>query len=137
MKYSNVYLVWIKKLSKITVFALIPKCFPNMHKRTMKIKNKSYCSTCLFTMLFVPKRIITGVITATTPTINQSSTNALYLSLEPLSLLFNFVKLWRPTMMRRPLFIIPSLIEWGLYCNHLVRPSVRLSVRLSVRPFTL
>jgi hypothetical protein len=84
-------------------------------------------------MLFVPKRIITGVITASTPTINQCSTNALYLSLEPLSLLFNFVKLWRPTMMRRPLFIIPSLIEWGLYCNHLIRPSVCPSVRSHFR----
>ena len=30
--------------------------------------------------------------------------------------------------MRRPLFIIPSLIEWGLYCNHLVRPSVHTFV---------
>ena len=29
--------------------------------------------------------------------------------------------------------IIPPLIEWGLYCNHLVCPSVRLSVH----PFTL
>jgi hypothetical protein len=30
--------------------------------------------------------------------------------------------------------IIPPLIEWGLYCNHLVRPSVRLSVRPFIRP---
>ena len=30
------------------------------------------------------------------------------------------------------IFISP-LIEWGLYCNHLVRPSVRLSVRPFVR----
>ena len=29
--------------------------------------------------------------------------------------------------------IIPPLIEWGLYCNHLVRPSVRPSVYPSVR----
>jgi hypothetical protein len=30
--------------------------------------------------------------------------------------------------------IIPPLYEWGLYCNHLVRPSVRLSVRPFIRP---
>ena len=30
-------------------------------------------------------------------------------------------------------FIILPLIEWGLYCNHVVRPSVRPSVCPSVR----
>ena len=33
--------------------------------------------------------------------------------------------------------IITPLVERGLYCNHLVRPSVLPFVRPSVRPFTL
>ena len=50
-----------------------------------------------------------------------------------------FTRIESAVISSSPLVIIPPLIEWGLYCNHLVRPSVfpfvRPSVCLSVHPF--
>jgi hypothetical protein len=53
-----------------------------------------------------------------------------------------FTRIESAVISSSPLVIIPPLIEWGLYCNHLVcpsvfpfvRPSVCLSVHLSVCP---